>query len=308
MRTFGVVIPTHNRHAQLFSALDSLAKQTQLPDQVVIVDDGSSVPVDVDEVHRIFGESLNTHIIRNASAHGVAVARNAGAEYLTTDWVCFLDDDDMYAPEKISAISGFLEDNQVDCVIHGARIILVNERLSYTTAPLASRDPANDWQRILAKNFLGGTPMVCFTKAMFEQTGGFDHRLRALEDYELWIQFVRAGARLGFVKEPLSVCHYVTGSESVSKSIENNRAAFEYIDDKYSEPMQSLHNEFRKLQTEWRSSTIAYKMLLNGHRFQASKYLLQKSVQNRSVKLAVLGGLYFLGLRMLTLIRKLIGG
>lgn len=90
--TISVVIPTHNRHEVLRQVLTHIKEGSHTPNEVIIVDDGSTPPVseglDLDEIGI---EGLQ--IIRHAQGRGAAAARNAGARAATSDVIHFVDDD-----------------------------------------------------------------------------------------------------------------------------------------------------------------------------------------------------------------------
>ena len=94
-----VIIPVHDRQQQFEKALQSVAAQPVRPRRVVVVDDGSATPVTIPKEP---GERLDITLIRQANK-GAAAARNTGLKTAATDWVAFLDSDDVW-------VSGTLED------------------------------------------------------------------------------------------------------------------------------------------------------------------------------------------------------
>lgn len=96
---FSIVLPTHNRHELLREALESLAAQTFTDWEVVVVDDGSSQPVDAAEIRSIVGERYTLHT--HAHPKGVAAARNSGHMLARGEFIAQLDDDDQLAPAAL---------------------------------------------------------------------------------------------------------------------------------------------------------------------------------------------------------------
>jgi len=111
-----VIIPTYNRPRQLLVAVSSVRTQTLLPHEIIIVDDGSTLPVD----QRSFNlGSVPIRVIRKYDAQGVAAARNRGVAAATGDFIAFLDDDDTWVPWKLEVVVDFLSKNpDVDVLIH----------------------------------------------------------------------------------------------------------------------------------------------------------------------------------------------
>ncbi|MFC4243696.1 glycosyltransferase family 2 protein [Gryllotalpicola reticulitermitis] len=101
---FTVVIPTHRRPELLAECLRSIAGQRRRPDEVVVISDGPDS--DAAEVARTAAVPV---VFRELPQGGVARARNAGIELATGDWVCFLDDDDLYHPDFLAELERYVE-------------------------------------------------------------------------------------------------------------------------------------------------------------------------------------------------------
>jgi len=89
-----VVVTAHNSELFLGDTLQSVLDQTLAPAEVIVVDDGST-----DRSPEI-AEAKGARVIRQANA-GVSAARNAGVRAATQPWIAFLDDDDLWEPEKL---------------------------------------------------------------------------------------------------------------------------------------------------------------------------------------------------------------
>lgn len=89
-----VVIPTYGRPAFLQQAISSVLAQTVQDFELVVVDDGSPDPVKVPEEPRV-------RLVRAESNGGAARARNLGVEASTGAILAFLDDDDLWTPERL---------------------------------------------------------------------------------------------------------------------------------------------------------------------------------------------------------------
>ncbi len=91
-----VVIPAYNAAAYLAATLQSVLRQTKVPHEVIVVDDGST-----DDTAAIAG-SLGARVISIRNG-GVANARNVGIRAASTAWIAFLDADDIWRPERLEA-------------------------------------------------------------------------------------------------------------------------------------------------------------------------------------------------------------
>src|SRR5512144_711038 len=94
-----VIIPTRDRPRWLPRTLVSALAQRGIEAETIIVDDGSSTPV----AERLTPAALSrVRVVRHPRPLGVAEARNRGIAEARTNWVAFLDDDDIWAPTKLS--------------------------------------------------------------------------------------------------------------------------------------------------------------------------------------------------------------
>ncbi len=116
--SIAVLIPTKNRRELLEKALESVFKQSVCPDEIVVVNDGSTDDTN-DFLIKIASAHNTIHVITREKSGGVNVARNQGITYITSDWIVFLDDDDeltedalVYVKEKINSIE---EDYHLIC-------------------------------------------------------------------------------------------------------------------------------------------------------------------------------------------------
>ncbi len=91
--SLGLAIPVHNDADRLARLLDQVAEMA-IFDQVVVVDDGSDVPV---RVPRHIAPEIVLH--RHETPRGAGVARNHALDQVTTDHVAFIDSDDSFTYE-----------------------------------------------------------------------------------------------------------------------------------------------------------------------------------------------------------------
>lgn len=100
MHDFAVVIPTYRRPAYLAEAVESVLAQTHPPAEVIVVCDGpTSIPGGI--------ERGPVRVVEQAHS-GAAAARNTGIRESTAAWLCFLDDDDLWHPHRLSLAARYL--------------------------------------------------------------------------------------------------------------------------------------------------------------------------------------------------------
>ncbi len=102
MPAVSVILPTCNRHDLLPRALHSLTQQTFNDFEILLVDDN---PVDnrLANNNKLTSllEDKRVRLIEHHCSIGCANAKNAGLSHARGDWITYLDDDNMYHPEKI---------------------------------------------------------------------------------------------------------------------------------------------------------------------------------------------------------------
>ncbi len=92
-----LIIPVYGRAEGLKRALTSVAAQQVFPDEIIIVDDGSTPPAILPETNI----PLPVRIVRHTQNRGPAAARNTGMKAARTKWVSFLDSDDQLIPDTL---------------------------------------------------------------------------------------------------------------------------------------------------------------------------------------------------------------
>lgn len=93
-----VIIPAYNAAAYLDAAIASVLKQTAVPTEIIVVDDGST-----DDTLQIARQPRAHEIVVIANPHrGIAATRNHGIRQATARHLAFLDADDLWPADKIA--------------------------------------------------------------------------------------------------------------------------------------------------------------------------------------------------------------
>jgi len=205
-----VVIPTRNRRQLLARALTSALGQRKVTVEVIVVDDASG-----DGTARALAElpAGPVAVIGNAKPVGVSRARNAGLAVARGRWVAFLDDDDVWGPDRLRAQLEEL-DRRPDVDWACAASVVVDASLHIIGAqhpPRAGELPGS----ILRYNAVpGGASAVLARTELVRELGGFDPRLRILADWDLWIRLALRSP-LAAVDRPL-VAYVLHGANMTS--------------------------------------------------------------------------------------------
>jgi glycosyltransferase involved in cell wall biosynthesis len=181
MPLVSVVIPTHNRPEMLAEAITSIRAQTFTDYEIIIVSNGES-----DDMRRASREVATAHdggyfALRQGNVSG---ARNFGVEHAKGEWIAFLDDDDLWLPNK-------LERQVAEAQRTGADIITCDfVKFSRDGCEVIDRPrPPDGWSYLKGLSHQRwwmppSTTMV--RKRLFNEVGDFDPHQRYGEDTDLW--------------------------------------------------------------------------------------------------------------------------
>jgi hypothetical protein len=183
-----VVIPTHNRRDLLALTLRSALWQRDIDLEVIVVDDGST-DGSADMVAGVRDERVR--VLRNDVARGVSAARNRGIDAVRSDWVAFLDDDDLWAADKLAAQLAAAERGERLWAYVGAVTIAEDNGVIGGIRP---PPPERIVDLIGRYNAIpGGGSNVVVSSTALERVGGFDTSLYNTEDWDMWIRLARMG-------------------------------------------------------------------------------------------------------------------
>jgi len=177
-----VVIPTVDRPALVPQAIASALAQTHREIEVIVVLNGASA--ETAEAARRCAADGRVRVV--ATARGtLAAARNYGMTFAGGEWIAFLDDDDIWLPEKTELQLAAARASSADLVscdfvkfdedgdIAGTGLAALPEGLSYAEA-------------LMLENYLSGGSAAMVRAAAIRLLGGFDVRLKACEDWDMW--------------------------------------------------------------------------------------------------------------------------
>jgi glycosyltransferase involved in cell wall biosynthesis len=193
-----VVIPAYNYGRFISDALRSIISQTRAPNEIIVVDDGSTDSTE--EVVSQFGERVKYVRQKNA---GVCAARNRGAIESTGDLIAFLDADDTWAPTSLEKQVAVFEKNENIGLVHcGLREFdsATGETIRFYLE--GGEDGVADNLLLWEGPVIAGPGTVLVSREAFDDVGGFDTQLKVGEDWDFCYRVARR-FNVGFVAEPL---------------------------------------------------------------------------------------------------------
>jgi glycosyltransferase involved in cell wall biosynthesis len=207
--TISVVLTAYNAERYIGQALRAILSQTHPPDEVIVVDDGSTdgTPAELER----FGGAVR--VVRQDN-RGHAAALNRGMSEARGDYLAKCDADDIWEPDKLERqLAALSRHPEIDVALSGARFIgLIEEpRVTYPSAGVL--EPRELARRLYTANFVCASS-VLIRRRLYRQLGPFAEEL-ACEDYDYWLRALAAGGV--FFYDPSLLVRYRVHSEQLSQ-------------------------------------------------------------------------------------------
>ena len=201
-----VVIPTYNRAHFIEKCVSSVLDQTFKPEEIIVVDDGSSDGTWKKLQRMEFKQSFenNTTLRYIYKTHGgVSSARNIGIKKSTGEYVAFLDSDDSWKKNKLERQLRSLEMNRFSCRISHSDEIWIRNGIRVNPMKKHHKSGGNLFEKCLKMCCISPSTALVH-KTVFDDIGYFDENLKACEDYDFWLRFC-AHENVHFVPEALVI-------------------------------------------------------------------------------------------------------
>lgn len=173
-----IIIPVYNGEKYLDECLSSI---TDTCCHIIVVNDGST-----DKTQQI--ASKHTQNIINTAHKGPVHARNAGLQVAQTEYLMFLDADDILVENAIPVLLGNIADN--DMVI-GLRQDFISPE--YTNATATTKKSSH--------GVIAGCAII--KKALFDSIGAFDTDLLCGDGYDWLLRAEKFGAKIKKIEDVL---------------------------------------------------------------------------------------------------------
>jgi glycosyltransferase involved in cell wall biosynthesis len=197
--TIAAVIATHNRSGPLRRALASVMAQTRPPDEVIVVDDGST-----DNTARWIPREFPAVAYIRQENSGVSAARNRGVASSRSEWIAFLDSDDEWRPTKLERQVEALANSPEYHICHNNEVWIRSGR-RVNEGKRHAKSGGRIFQDCLPLCVISPSAAV-IRRSILQRLGGFDESLPVCEDYDLWLR-ICARYPVLFLEEALTVKH-----------------------------------------------------------------------------------------------------
>lgn len=214
MPDVSVVITTYNRALMLPHAIES-AKNAVTNPEVIVVDDCST-----DDTPAVCAQIDNIRYVRLNANAGLANARNTGIAESSSDFIAFLDDDDLRLPGSLDQQLHAINVDENFALCYGQVLIGDAQRQLPTGEIYPLQCPRGDifWE-LIEDNFIP-MPSVLARKSSLLDAGGFNTDLKLLEDWDMWLRLSERSP-VTAIAEPVAI--YRKASASSDQMCSNSK-------------------------------------------------------------------------------------
>lgn len=240
-----IIIPTYKDRGGLKAAIYSAIGQTYKSIEIIVIDDNGDNSIERTKTEALMEEFANFSNIRYIKHRwnlNGAAARNTGIEQSKGEIIAFLDDDDLFLPEKVEKQVKLLREKKFDALYCGAYLQGKKSKCSFEGSL------SKELLLLQAKLF---TPSLVFYKRTLLEIGCFDETYNRHQDYELLLKFFKAGFTMGCLNE----CLVIIGSNRGENTIAGR--ALEQLKDKFFLDFQDVIFDLNRADRNFRRKMYA---------------------------------------------------
>lgn len=228
-----IIVRTCNRPDTLRETLISLRNQTYKNIEIVIVEDGKPTAKEMIE-----NEFKDLNIVYQATGKnkGRSAVGNIGMQTATGKYMNFLDDDDVFYPDHVEVLVSELEANNYEIVYDSSFETQINIKskkpYQYDVINIGKINWGEFYRLRLYKHNMFPIQTVMFKRELFEECGGLDETIDALEDWDFWVR-LSLKHNFNYVEKTTSI--FRTPAEKKEQADRNEflLSTLKYLDKKF---------------------------------------------------------------------------
>lgn len=189
-----IIVRTYKgRLNNLLEAVSSILNQTYSNLELIVIEDGSSEAEE--NINQIKSKNiLNKVIYESIPKSGRCIAGNRGLELANGDYICFLDDDDLFFADHVETLAGELISNKNIAGVYSLAFQIGTNKLLATTIGGKEINSKIPYKKKFSRPLLWHSNFIpiqslLFKKELYKEYGGFDSSLEYLEDWNLWVRY-----------------------------------------------------------------------------------------------------------------------
>ena len=237
---YSLIIPVYNRPDEVDELLESLTRQHFQDFEVLVVEDGSSVPCE--SVVDRYATSLNIHYLKKANS-GPGQTRNFGAERSRGEYLLILDSDCVLPPNYLDAIEAELQKEPADAFggpdcAHES-FTRVQKAINYAMTSFFTTGGIRGGKKKMDK-FYPRSFNMGIRREIYQDLGGFS-KMRFGEDIDFSIRIFKAGYRCRLFPDAWVWHKRRTDWRKFFKQVYNSGIARINLYKKYPESLKLVH-------------------------------------------------------------------
>ena len=237
---YSLIIPVYNRPDEVDELLESLTRQHFQDFEVLVVEDGSSVPCE--SVVDRYATSLNIHYLKKANS-GPGQTRNFGAERSRGEYLLILDSDCVLPPNYLDAIEAELQKEPADAFGGPDRahesFTRVQKAINYAMTSFFTTGGIRGGKKKMDK-FYPRSFNMGIRREVYQDLGGFS-KMRFGEDIDFSIRIFKAGYRCRLFPDAWVWHKRRTDWRKFFKQVYNSGIARINLYKKYPESLKLVH-------------------------------------------------------------------
>ncbi len=285
MPKVSIIIPVYNGEKYIKKTLSSVFNQSFKGFEVITIDDGSQDKTK--EILKTYGKKIRYIHQKNK---GTAAARNTGIKAAKGKYIAFLDQDDLWLPQKLAEQVKILDKKpKVGLVFCGSFLLNEGRLIGFFHSILGinSAISAKDiFNQLVKENFIP-TLTVLLRKEAFDKLGFLKEDFVGTDDHEMWLRVAEYGYRFEAVRKNLAI--YRIHPEAQSRKFKNMYQNTAKIYDQLLKRPDFSRTEKRKIRQAKKRIYLNYK---KGYHWAKSNELLRKGKYSAARQLFLKGFKY----------------
>jgi glycosyltransferase involved in cell wall biosynthesis len=180
-----VIIPTYNSAKYIAEALDSVFAQTYTNYEVIVADDGST-----DNTVEVLQPYLDRITLLQLQHKGICATRNEAIRQSHGEFIALLDSDDIWEPTKLELQVAYLDQHPEFALVYAYSTNFTNEDEGSVALIKKLDFEGHIFKDLFIKSSFANSTIV-MRRSVFDEMGGYDESLVAMEDYELNLRIAR---------------------------------------------------------------------------------------------------------------------
>ena len=238
---YSLIIPLYNRPDEITELLESMVDmKTDLSFEVIIVEDGSSIPSK--DIVLTFRDQLNLLYYSKPNS-GPGLSRNYGAKYSSGEFIIFLDSDVVLPIEYLNEVEDYQKINNLDAFGGPDKscdsFTVIQKSINYSMTSFFTtggiRNKQKGFEKFHPRSFNMG-----IRKTVFDALGGFSE-LRFGEDIDFSIRLIKAGFKTGLIEAAFVFHKRRTDFKKFFKQVYNSGLARIVLFKRYPKSLKIVH-------------------------------------------------------------------